>query len=52
MRAILGFLAFVIMTAPAFAAEMGDDGLYKPDWFSRANGALSLRQPWFFCPKM
>jgi thioredoxin-related protein len=34
MRAILGFLAFVIMTAPAFAAEMGDDGLYKPDWFS------------------
>ena len=34
MRAILGFLAFVIMTVPAFAVEMGDDGLHKQDWFS------------------
>lgn len=34
MRAILGFLAFVILTGPAFSVEMGDDGLFKPDWFS------------------
>ena len=39
MRAILGFLAFMIIAGPAFvagagAAEMGDDGLHKQDWFS------------------
>ncbi len=39
MRAIVGFLAFLIMTGPPFvvetgAAEMGDDGLHKQDWFS------------------
>ena len=34
MRAIVAFLAFVIMAAPALSVEMGDDGLHKPDWFS------------------
>jgi thioredoxin-related protein len=34
MRAILGFLAFLMIATPVVAVELGDDGLYKPDWFS------------------
>ena len=34
MRAILGVIAFLAFAVPAFAVEMGDDGLHKQDWFS------------------
>jgi thioredoxin-related protein len=33
-RLLLSFLALIIASAPAAAAEMGDDGLHKPDWFA------------------
>jgi thioredoxin-related protein len=33
MIRILGFVAALLVAAPAFAVEMGDDGLHKPEWF-------------------
>ena len=32
MRYILSFLMVAVLTVPAFAAELGDDGLHKASW--------------------
>ncbi len=32
MKRLLAFLTAALLTLPAFAAEMGDDGLHKTDW--------------------